>query len=182
MQKTSDIKNLLLEELKNNNIKETGYNCQSGSKYVEIKNAIFEVDNDRIFDNIQKLSYMGPQWYIDNYDPILLKNDQLNKCINKLIDNVNSRQAIIIMTSPDDFYNVDTICTTYMHIFLNKIKNNEYELEYIVHMRSNDCIEFITDLQWHKKIYNIILNKLKENIDIIIKEKNIIWNADTFHL
>ena len=50
MQKTSDIKNLLLEELKNNNIKETGYNCQSGSKYVEIKNAIFEVDNDRIFD------------------------------------------------------------------------------------------------------------------------------------
>lgn len=181
---TKDIKYKLLKELKWGRIKETGYQCNSGTKYVEVKNALFEVDKDRIFNTIPQLSYMGPQWYIDNYDPILLKNDQLNKCINKLIENPNSRQAVIIMADNKEFDNEDKtfICTMYMHIFLDKIQDNVYELEYIVHMRSNDCIEFITDLQWHKKIYSIILNKLKENVDFIIKEKNIIWNADTIHL
>lgn len=184
MDKIRDIKYKLLKELKWDHIKETGYDCNSGIKYVEVKNALFEVDKDRIFNTIPQLSYMSPQWYIDNYDPILNKNDQLNKCISKLVENTNSRQAVIIMGDTNEFDNIDNtfICTMYMHIFLNKIKYDVYELEYIVHMRSNDCIEFITDLQWHKKLYNDILNQLREKTKLMIMPKNIIWNADTIHL
>ena len=184
MDKIRDIKYKLLKELKWDHIKETGYDCNSGTKYVEVKNALFEVDKDRIFNTIPQLSYMSPQWYIDNYDPILNKNDQLNKCISKLVENTNSRQAVIIMGDTNEFDNIDNtfICTIYMHIFLNKIKYDVYELEYIVHMRSNDCIEFITDLQWHKKLYNDILNQLREKTKLMIMPKNIIWNADTIHL
>lgn len=184
MDKTRDIKYKLLKELKKGNILDTGYQCNSGTRYVEVKNALFEVDKDKIFDTIPQLSYMSPKWYIDNYDPILNENDQLNKCINKLVENPKSRQAVIIMGNTDEYNNVDNtfICTMYMHVFLNQLKFDLYELEYIVHMRSNDCIEFITDLQWHKKIYDIILNELREKTKLYIIPKNIIWNADTIHL
>lgn len=102
MDKTRDIKYKLLKELKKGNILDTGYQCNSGTRYVEVKNALFEVDKDRIFNTIPQLSYMSPKWYIDNYDPILNENDQLNKCINKLVENPKSRQAVIIMSNTNE--------------------------------------------------------------------------------
>ena len=180
MNKTKDIKNLLLNELHNNNIKDTGYNCFNGRYYVEIKNALFEIDNDKIFNTIPPLERMTEQWYIDNYDPILERNNQFIKALKKLIDNPNSRQSVIIMGDVNEYNNDAFICTMYIHLFLNHIKDNEYELEYIVHMRSNDVIEFDTDLLWHKKIINQTLKVLRTIY--IINNYKIIWNADTIHL
>lgn len=184
MYKTEDIKNLLLQELIDGNIKDCGYDCQSGRRYVEVKNALFEVDKDRIFENIPKLSYMDDSWYVVNYEPLLERNNQYDKCINKLVENPASRQAVLILVDPKEYDNEDKtfICTMYIHIFLNHIEENTYELEYIVHMRSNDAIEFITDHQWHQKIYFRIFNELIKKTNYIIIKKPIVWNADTIHL
>lgn len=180
MLKTKDIRDLLLDELKNNNIKDTGYDCFNGRYYVEVRNALFEVDNDKIFNTIPPLERMIPEWYEKNYDPILERNNQFIKCIKKLIDNPNSRQAVIIMGDVNEYDYPAFICTMYMHMFLIKQENDHYILEYVVHMRSNDVIEFDTDLIWHKKIIKKILNVLEKFY--IIDDVKIYWNADTIHL
>jgi len=180
MYKTEDIKRLLLDELKNNNIKETGYNCFNGTKYVELRNVIFEVDKDKIFESIPPLERMTPQWYEENYDPILERNNQLSKCIKRLIDNPNSRQAVLIMGDVNEYDLPAFICTMYIHVFLIKILNDHYNLEYTVHMRSNDVIEFDTDLIWHKTVIDKILKSLK--LFYKIDDVKIYWNADTIHL
>ena len=180
MLKTDDIKYLLLRELKNNRIKDSGYNCFNGIRYVEIRNVIFEVDKNKIFDNIPPLERMTPQWYEENYDPILNRNNQLEKCVQKLIDNPNSRQAVIIMGDVNEYDNEAFICTMYMHIFLVQLDNGHYIFEYVVHMRSNDVIEFDTDILWHHKIINKIIGLLKDHY--IFDDIKIYWNADTIHL
>ena len=181
MDKVNDIKHKLLKELKWGRIKDCGYNCTSGRKYVEIRNALFEVDRFKIFENIPPLEHMSTLWYDENYDPILERNNQFNKCIYKLLENPNTRQAVIIMGDVNEFDNDPLfICTMYMHIFLNHIKDNDYELEYIVHMRSNDAIEFDTDILWHYTVINRMIKQLKVKYNIV--NKKIIWNADTIHL
>jgi len=180
MYKTSDIKNLLLQELHNHNIKDCGYDCFNGRKYVELRNVIFEVDKGKIFDNIPQLERMTPDWYIENYDPILYRNNQLAKCIKKLIDNPNSRQAVIIMGDVNEFDYPVFICTMYMHMFLIENENGNYDFEYTVHMRSNDAIEFDTDIIWHHTVIDKIINALK--LFYKIDNIRIYWNADTIHL
>ena len=180
MYKTNDIRELLIKELEQNNIKETGYACTSGIRYVELRHIIFEVDKLKVFDEIPPLAHMGPQWYIDNYDPILERNNQFENCIKKLLDNPNSRQAVIIMGDVSEFNNPTFICTMYMHLFLVKQSNGHYIFEYIVHMRSNDVIEFDSDILWHKKIIDKIENVL--NKFYIIDDTKIYWCADTIHL
>ena len=180
MDKVNDIKYKLLKELKWGRIKDCGYDCVNGRKYVEIHNAMFEVDKFKIFDNIPPLERMTTVWYEQNYDPILEQNDQLNKCIQKLLDNPNTRQAVIIMGDVNEFDKDFFICTMYMHIFLNHIEDNKYEFEYIVHMRSNDVIEFDTDILWHYTVINRIIKQLKLKYNIV--NRKIIWNADTIHL
>ena len=143
----SDIRKLLIQEVVCRNIKETGYDCLNGNRYVEIRNVVFECDEDCIFAHIPKLPYMEDDWYEKNYDPLLYNDDQLIRCLNKIADNPNTRQAVIIMSSTDNLQ-----CTMYMHVSLLKNKG-EYELEYSVHMRSNDAVEFRTDYQWHKQVY-----------------------------
>ena len=73
--KTDDIKNLLINEIQKGNIKETGYACPSGLEYVEIRNALFEVDKLYIFDKIKSYDRVTSDWYKINYDPLLYKND-----------------------------------------------------------------------------------------------------------
>lgn len=176
MLKTNDIKNGLLIELENNNIYDCGYDCNNGRRYVELRNVVFEVDKPQIFDTIPPLERMVDAWYEENYDPILDKNNQLNKAINSLITNNMSRHGVVFMGSPEEHDNEYFICTMYMHFSIV----NGY-LEYVVHMRANDAIEFDTDVKWHKKVYAYIMRRLKMN-GLDVKEKNIIWIADTIHL
>lgn len=175
MLQVNDIRQLIKSEIHNNRIKDCGYDCMNGRRYVEIRNAIFECDEDCIFKHIPKLPYMEDDWYEKNYDPILLKTNQLDDCIRKLTLNPMSRQAVLIISSVDNLQ-----CTMYMHVSLLTLCNNMYELEYIVHMRSNDAIEFRTDFAWHKKIYDMLYDELCKYYNI--KRKNIIWNADSLQL
>ena len=183
MDKTCDIKYKLLKELKCGRIKETGYDCLSGSEYIEIRNALFEVDKDYIFDNIRMYDRVPEQWYVENYDPILKRNNQFDNFINKIGKNPLTRQAILFMGDSSEYEIGDgMICTMYMHVFLDHIEDNVYNMEYIVHMRSNDAIEFGNDIKWHKKIIDKIIGFLNKLFNINIKDTKIIWNADSFHV
>ena len=174
MLKVKDIRKSLINEIHNGTVKEVGYKCLNGDRYIEIRNVVFECDEDCIFSNIPKLPYLEDSWYAENYSPLLLQDDQLVKAWNKLADNPNSRQAVIIISSTDNLQ-----CTMYMHVSLIKC-NEGYELEYVVHMRSNDSIEFRSDLKWHKNVYKYLFNRLSIFYDL--KRKNIIWNVDSLQL
>ncbi len=176
MLKTEDIKEGLLIELDKQNIKDCGYDCFNGRQYVELRNIVFEVDKPQIFETIPPLERMTDEWYAENYDPILQRNGQLDKAINCLVNNKMSRHGVIFMGSPEEHDNKDFICTMYMHISIV-----DDCLEYVVHMRSNDAIEFDTDVQWHLRLYDIIYRKLYSE-GLRIGRKNIIWIADTIHL
>ena len=180
--KTKDIKDLLIKEIQKGNIKQTGYMCLSGSEYIEIRNALFEVDKPYIFDNVKSYERVPDSWYVENYDPILLRNNQFENFINKLGNNPLTRQAIIFMGDTSEYNGDGMICTMYMHVFLDHIKDNDYNMEYIVHMRSNDAIEFGNDIQWHHKIIDKIIGFLSKLYNINIIDTNIIWNADSFHV
>lgn len=181
--KTEDIKNLLVNEIQKGNIKETGYDCLSGLEYVEIRNALFEVDKPYIFDKIKSYDRVTSNWYKINYDPLLYKNDQFNKFINKLGNNPLTRQAVLFMGSTDEYDNGnEMICTMYMHVFLNKIENDNYTMDYVVHMRSNDAIEFGNDIQWHLKLIDKISKFLFSLFYINIIDTKIIWNADSLQV
>ena len=170
-----DIRSLLIQEVRNHNIKDCGYDCMNGRKYVEIRNVVFECNKGYIFSGIKKIPKIDKSWYEENYTPILYKDDQLVKCWNILVDNPNSRQAVIVMTSTDNLQ-----CTMYMHVSLLPIGNDTYELEYSVHMRSNDAIEFRTDYNWHMKVYEYLFTRLSTYYNVV--KKNIIWCVDSLQL
>ena len=75
----------------------------------------------------------------------------------------------------------DNICTMYMHVMLDKNELGLYYMDYIVHMRSSDAIEFGNDIKWHMKIISKIRAALHER-NIPICNCRIMWNADTFHV
>lgn len=176
MLKTEDIKRGLIFELENQNVKDCGYDCFNGRQYVELRNVVFEADRPQIFETIHPLERMTDEWYEENYDPLLDINGQLDKAINSLINNKMSRHGVIFMGSPEEHDHKDFICTMYMNISIV-----DDCLEYVVHMRSNDVIEFDTDLQWHLKVYAIIYKRLWD-AGLKVSRKNIIWAADTIHL
>ena len=114
---------------------------------------------------------------------MLYKNDQFNKFIHKLGNNPLTRQAVLFMGSVDEYDNEnEMICTMYMHVFLNKIENDNYTMDYVVHMRSNDAIEFGNDIRWHLKLIDKISKFLFSLFYINIIDTKIIWNADSLQV
>lgn len=177
-----EIREAFIDKILNNETKETGYDCPSGNEYVELRNVQFIVNRDYIFPEIHKLDRVSYQWYIDNYDPILERNNQFEQCIEKLGKNDKTRQAVLIMGDVSEFGTNYFICTMYMHIFLDKQDDNTYNMMYIVHMRSNDAIEFGNDIIWHKNIIAKIRLTLKQKYGYITNSPVIVWNADSFQV
>ena len=164
-----------------NNIRRSRPNCTNGNEYIELRNVIFEVDKNYIFPNIE--NNMSMDWYIQNYDPILDIDNQYNNMINEIVLNYETRRAIIVMNTMNEYDNDNFICTSYIHLFVDYNKDeNIYYVQYIVHMRSNDVIEFQTDIMWHDKLFDKIIADLTSKTNKIFKRTNIIWNADTLHL
>lgn len=178
---TSDIRKQLINEYLAGNIKDTGYDCENGDKYVEVRNVIFEVDKPCIFDEIViENKRMDENWYIRSYDPRI--ENQFSSLIERIVENPNTRQAVLVLAQQDELETPGYVCTIYMHVFLDKKNDNEYDVEYSVHMRSNDSIDFVTDVQWHNKIFNRIMKELKEKTNWKLNRRNIIWNVDSIQL
>ena len=181
MLKTSDIERLFLTELNNFNIKDSGYDCVNGNKYIELRNLIFEVDKPYIFDIKVDKERMDDEWYVKYYEPRI--NHQFPGVINYLINNPNTRRAVLSLNQENEIYDPNGyVCTMYMHIFLDKVNDNEYDIEYSVHMRSNEVSDFMTDIKWHNKILNKIISLLQEKRNWKINKKNIIWFVDSFQV
>ena len=177
-----EIRQAFIDKIKKGEIQETGYDCPSGNEYVELRNVQFVVNRYFIFPEVRSLDRVHYQWYMDNYEPILLRNNQFDKCIEKLGKNDKTRQAVLIMGDVQEFDSDYFICTMYMHIFLDKQEDGSYNMMYIVHMRSNDAIEFGNDIIWHKNIAARICYTLKQKYGYDVNLPTIVWNADSFHV
>ena len=180
MLNTEDVRKLLLAKYDNNYIKDAGYDSPNGRKYVEIRNVIFQADKNEIFQPIDNIKRMDESWYVENYEPKI--NAQIPELIKKLINNPASRQATLILQSYNAYMSNDFPCTVYIHLFLDKMKENTYMSEYSVHMRSSDAMDFATDIVWNNKIYDKIITKISEETGWTIYKSYIIWNADSFQL
>lgn len=111
--------------------------------------------------------------------------NQFDNCIECLVANEFSKQAVMIYTFPethsyknDGFHaRSDMICTIYVQLL---IRNNK--LEYYVYMRSNDAFYgFQNDYPWHRYIHRLAwlkLHRLYSNLII----GDIHWHATSFHV
>lgn len=178
MLNTEDIKKLLSNEFISGNIRETGYDCDEGNRYVEVRNVVFEVDKPYIFESDREK--MDDSWYVENYEPRIIP--QIENFVDRIINNPFTRQAVLVLAGQNELETPGFICTIYTHMFLDKIDENEYEAEYSVHMRSNNVIDFNTDIKWNEKIFDIIIEKIKEKTNWKLYKKNIVWFADSIHI
>lgn len=180
----NDIRQLFIDKYKSGQYKETGYDCSEGNEYIELRNIIFEVDQNYIFKQEYPTIRMDENWYIKNYEPRI--NIQIDNLINRIVENPLTRQAVLVLAHQYELEKPGFICTIYIHIFLDKVINKdnieEYNIEYSVHMRSNNVMDFITDIQWNNKIFEIIIKQLKERTNWKLNKKNIIWCVDSLHI
>ena len=179
MLNTKDMETMLLKKALTGPIKETGYECESGNSYIELRNVCFQVDKPYIFEELPKYDRVTSEWYDANYTPKIA--NQLENVIRRIVENPLTRQAVILMSDENGIV-TDNICTMYMHIMLDKAENGNYDMDYIVHMRSSDAIEFGNDMEWHLKIASLIRYMLCERGVKVNEAVRFIWNADTFHL
>lgn len=114
--------------------------------------------------------------------------NQYNNCLNKLIDDPHTREAIMIYNRPSMWTDYcadgmhDFMCCQNQQYFINERENNTY-LDVIVNFRSNDAVfGYCNDYIWSK----YILNKLTSDIYKITNKKispgNIWWNAGSLHI
>lgn len=124
---------------------------QSGNRSVEeIKKYAPIWDTMHSGDNLVNSNY-GYQW---------MRNDQLNKCINQLKENKNTRQAwfSIFDGKEKEKYTYDTPCTLSVGF---DIKPNIERLDMTVLMRSNDLVYgFCNDQYCWTKLQEIVANEL----------------------
>lgn len=175
---TYDIKFLLNEQLKNDNIKtDKTFKSNQGANHVELQNVQFVCDKKFIIDCEEYDDVKDGSWYDVNYMPRI--KDQLEPIINKLSYDANTRQAILMFYHPEDCLINDPPCTIYVHIRLNEISEKHYSLAYTVHMRSNDVKEFKSDLKFHLKLREEIKNSIIENTNYYITTCPILWDTDS---
>lgn len=113
----------------------------------------------------------------------LENRNQYQNSIMRLLENKNSRQAIMIYTRPsihDDFDKngmSDFICTNTVQLM---IRNGH--LHYIVSMRSNDAVfGYKNDKAWHDYVFNMALKDLLKTYPEL-KKGVMYWNAGSLHV
>lgn len=108
---------------------------------------------------------------------------QYENCLQKLKDDVNTREAMMIYTRPSIHKDAvengkhDFICTNYAHVFIRRNK-----LMYIVSQRSCDIVTGLSfDFPWHCFIYQMMYEELKQTYpDLEVDE--IQYNIDSLHI
>lgn len=171
---TTDILYQLKSKLDNKDFRIT----KNGIKTVELQDVHFECDKTYIIPNLN--CGLDLSWYSEFYEPLLFDKkygDQFNNCINTLINEPTSRQAVLQMIDRNVYNEDGFICTFNMQCFLNDNK-----LVYIVNMRSNDVARYPLDLLWQTKIQKMIANTLSEKLCKRIATSNIRWNAGSLHI
>lgn len=126
-----------------------------------------------------------------NYGWCVFSDENYNQyyhCRNKLIEDLHTREAIMIYNRPKMWLDYckdgmhDFMCCQNQHYFINERDNNIY-LDVIVNFRSNDAVfGYCNDYIWTK----YVLDKLAKEISLFTKKEilsgNIWWNADSLHI
>ncbi len=167
-----DIKKILIDKFNN---KEFKFDKRTNQKFIEIVNASFTSDIGFIVYHDHDVT--DEQWYVDNYEPLL--GDQIDKVVEAIKNDPDTRQAYIGMLCPDKYQNGDKICTIGMQVIYNKF---DKRVDYIVYMRSNNVCEYTQDSLWQCKIFTIIINRLISELDKDIRPGKIYWNAGSLHI
>lgn len=170
MKTEKDIFNELMGELNAHQFHHVGYDNIRGNKMIMLHDVKFVATYGYIVPNHDDYEDMKDGvWYEMNYRPIV--KAQYDKVLNHLKENRNSRQAIFFYGSPKEHEYDEMICTMYVNVY---IENNN--LVYNVHMRSNDVIEYQTDVKFHESIYM----QLCRDLNCIIGR--IVWHVDNLHM
>ena len=173
MKLTNDI----YEELRQKDVQQlhidAGYKTLHGRYFVELRNVMFLCDKDYVVPDREEYEEVSTlDWYYENYWSII--EPQFNNLISILKHNKNSRRGILSYYDHLNEQMMPTmICTMYTNC---RIINDT--LEYVVHMRSSDAIEYQSDIRWHKHIASKISKELLGDPDKFY----IIWCADSFHM
>lgn len=108
---------------------------------------------------------------------------QYENCLKKLVDDVNTREAMMIYTRPSIHKDAiengkhDFICTNYAHVF---IRNNA--LYYIACQRSCDIMTGMSfDYPWHCFVYQMMFEELKKTYPDL-EVGSIMYNIDSLHV
>lgn len=109
---------------------------------------------------------------------------QYENCLNALIKDLHTRQAVMIYTRPSMQYENnmngmhDFMCT-----FSNQVFINGNKLDFIVNMRSNDAVfGYCNDYMWFKTLQCRLCNDLTKELEYEIFPGDIIWNAGSLHV
>jgi len=109
--------------------------------------------------------------------------EQYNAAINALIENADSRQAVMIYNRPTmhadskKFGMKDFMCTNTAQLF---IRDNR--LFYLVYMRSNDAIYgYKGDYAWHTHVYRQAYAQLKATYPDL-QPRSMMWNVASLHI
>lgn len=170
MKTEKDIFSELMSKLNTRQFSDVGYDNIRGNRMICLHDVKFRASRGYIVPNHEDYPDMGDmKWYEENYLPIVQR--QYNKVVEKLQKNEQSRQAIIFFGSEKEHETDEMICTMYVNLYI------KYGvLYYNVHMRSNDVIEYQTDVKFHEDI----AIQLAHDLDCI--ESEIIWYVDNMHM
>ena len=126
-----------------------------------------------------------------NYGWCIFSNEngsQYDHCLNRLLDDHNTREACMIYTRPSMQADCnsngmhDFMCTYSTQVFLNPINEFGYDLDYTVFMRSNDAVYgFCNDVIWAKHVRDKLVDDLN-NHGLTVFPGKIIWNAGSLHV
>ncbi len=167
-----DIKEILISKFHSNDFK---FDKRTKQNFIEIVNANFISETGYIVYHNHHVT--DEQWYIDNYEPLL--GEQIDKVVEAIKEDPDTRQAYIGMLCPEKYHNGDKICTIGMQVIYNKsIKT----VDYIVYMRSNNVCEYTQDSLWQCKIFTIIINRLISELDKDIRPGYLYWNVGSLHI
>jgi thymidylate synthase len=113
---------------------------------------------------------------------------QYDHCLNKLIDDPHTREAIMIYNRPSMWqdYNKDGMhdfmCCQNQQYFINE-RNGKTYVDVIVNFRSNDAVfGYCNDYIWSKYVLDKLATDLTERTGISHISGNIYWNAGSLHI
>ena len=108
---------------------------------------------------------------------------QFNKVIDKLENDINTRQGTMIYIRPSMHEDAikngmkDFMCTYGVQLIVNN-----KQLHYIVYMRSNDAIfGYKNDRYWHNVVFHMAMNRLQKKYPFL-KRGKLFWNAASLHI
>ena len=120
-----NIRNIFIDKYHPSEFK---FDKKTNQKFIEIVNANFISDTGYIMPHDHFIT--DEQWYIDNYEPLI--GDQIDKVVEVIKEDPDTRQAYIGMLVPDKYHKGEKICTIGMQVIYNK---DMKKIDYIVYIQ-----------------------------------------------